>query len=73
MNTIVIEEHVAPIFGFTVSAVRVQNGYVGRLQGWWPIRKVERTLADRTWARQPGLVNGKCETINRDSLFPAVI
>jgi hypothetical protein len=73
VNTIVIEEHVAPIFRVTVSAIRMQNGYMGRLHGWWPIRKVERTVADGTWARQPGLGNGKCETRNRNSMFPIVI
>jgi hypothetical protein len=73
VNTIVTEEHVAPIFGVTVSAVRMQNGYMSRLQGWWPIRKVERTVADRTWTRQPGQANGKCETRNRNSMFPIVI
>jgi len=35
--------------------------------------KVERTVANRTWARQPGLLNGKCETRNRNSMFPTVI
>jgi len=71
--SIAIQEHVDPIFGVTVSAVMMQNGYMGRLQGWWPVRNVERTVADRTWARQPGLVNGKCETRNRNSVFPTVI
>jgi len=46
---------------------------MGMLQGWWPIRKVERMVADRTWARQTGLANGKCETRNRNSAFPIVI
>ena len=68
-----MEKHVSSIFRATVSAVMMQNGYMGGLQGWWPIRKVERAVADRKWARQPGLVNGKCETRNRNSVFPMVI
>jgi len=46
---------------------------MGRLQGWQPIRRVEITVADRTWARQTGLENGKCEARNRNSTFTIVI